>query len=111
MRQVGSLSFAAAALAAAIVLIPEDASAYWRGGWGAGYRLGGWSGYRLGGWGYRPLAWGYRPLYIAPVALAAYPPAYGYPASYLGYGGYYGYGWYGRCRTDEGYGRRGSCDR
>ena len=97
----------AALLAALIVLIPEDASAYWRGtGWG----YVGWGGY-------------YRPIYAAPVyapvmrvaPVMAYPVAYGYPMPYPAYGGYYGYGYgypYGyRCKTDEGHGRRGSCDR
>ena len=102
-----------ALLAAIITLIPEDASAYWRGGWG-GYR-GGWGGY------YRPLyaAPVYAPMMrIAPVAVG-YPVGYGYATPYPAYGGSYGYGYgygygyygYGRCRTDEGYGRRGSCDR
>src|SRR5262245_37570999 len=43
----------AALIAATIVLMPEDASAYWRGGW----RGPAWGGYRLAGWG------GYRPIY------------------------------------------------
>ena len=98
-RSVG----AAALLAALIMLIPEDASAYWRGtGWG----YVGWGGY-------------YRPIFAAPVMrvapVMAYPVAYGYPMPYPAYGGYYGYGYgypYGyRCKTDGGYGRRGSCDR
>jgi hypothetical protein len=54
--------------------------------------------YRYGGMGYRgsvaPL--GGRLMY-APVSLA-----------YGGYGGYYRRGY--RCSTDEGYGRRGTCD-
>jgi len=97
---------AAALIAATIVLMPDAASAYWRGGW----RGPGWGGYRLAGWG------GYRPTYgpwvgapvmrVAPlVALApapivvSYPIAYGY-APYPFYGDYYGlyycYG-YGPC--------------
>ena len=98
---------AAALLAAMITLIPEEAFAYWRGrGWG----YVGWGGY-------------HRPIYAAPVyapimrvaPVMAYPMAYGYPMPYPVYGGYYGYGYGypygGRCKTDEGYGRRGSCDR
>ena len=93
MRSVGAIAL----LAAMMTLIPEDASAYWRGrGWG----YVGWGGY-------------YGPIYAAPVM--AYPVAYGYPTPYPVYGGYgyYGYGYpYGsRCKTDEGYGRRGNCDR
>ena len=97
-----SVALGATALLAAIVtLIPEDASAYWRGR----------------GWGY--LGWGgyHRPIYAAPVyapmmqmaPVMAYPVGYGYAMPYPVYGGYYGYGY--RCKTDEGYGRRGSCDR
>jgi hypothetical protein len=95
---------AAALLAATIVLMPADASAYWRGP----------------GWGFRPIygPWVGAPvLRVAPlVALApapiilGYPGGYGYGAPYPFYGGYYGYYRYGRCVTDDGYGRLGSCD-
>jgi hypothetical protein len=103
---------AAALLAAAVVLMPDDASAYWRGGW----RGPGWGGYGLAAWGgYRPIfgPWARPRIYRVPlVALApaptvvGYPLGYGYGAPYPFYGGYYGYG---RCGTD-GYGRWGSCD-
>ena len=39
------LPSAAALLAAAVVLTPEDTFAYWRGGW----RGAGWGGYRVAG--------------------------------------------------------------
>ena len=131
----------AALVAAMVVLMPEDASAQWRGGW----RGPGW-GYGIAGWGgYRP--WAGPIVYAAPViALAPYvaipPVSYSYAApSYgggyygggypgvgyygggypgvgyygVGYygGGYYGGGYYGyrRCVTDEGYGRYRGCDR
>jgi hypothetical protein len=117
---------AAALLAVAIVLVPEDASAYWRGGW----RGPGWGGYRVAGWGpYRPIygPWAGPPVVrLAPVVALAqapivvtYPASYGYATPYPVYGagfygGYYGYGrYYGYrgCVTDDGYRRYHSCDR
>jgi hypothetical protein len=45
---------------------------------------------------------------LAPAAVVVgYPPGYGFGGPYSFYGGYYRYG---RCVTDDGYGRRGSCD-
>jgi hypothetical protein len=123
---------AAALVTATFVLLPEDASAQWRGGWRG---LGWGGGYGIGWGGYRPY---YRPLagliaYAAPIiAVAPYallpPVSYGYAAPYPSYGGgyygggyyaggyyggYYGGGYYGyrRCVTDEGYGRYRGCDR
>jgi hypothetical protein len=103
-------------IAASMILMPDEASAYWRGGW----RGPGWGGYRLAGWGgYRPIygPWAGAPIRVAPIVVLApaplvvgYPMAYGYGAPYPFYGGFYGYYRYGRCATDDGYGRRGSCD-
>jgi hypothetical protein len=109
----------AALLTAAIVFIPDEASAYWRGGW----RGPGWGGYRLTAWGgYRPI---YGPSMVAPVLrvapiiamapapiLVIHPMRYGYAAPFAVYG-YYGYRGYGyrACVTDDGYGRYRSCDR
>jgi hypothetical protein len=104
---------AAALIAATIVLMPNDASAYWRGpGWG-GYRLAGWGGYRpiYGPWAGAPFIRVAPLVALAPAPIVVgYPPAYGFGGPYPFYGGYYGYYRYGRCVTDDGYGRLGSCD-
>ena len=93
---------AAALIAATIVLIPDDASADWRGGW----RGPGWGGYRLAGWGgnrpvYSPWV-GARVPWVAPLVplapapiVVSYPFAYGYSPPYPFYGGYYDYYCYG----------------
>jgi hypothetical protein len=88
---------AAALIAATIVLMPDDASAYWRGpGWG-GYRLAGWGGYRpvYGPWVGAPVP-RVAPLVVSAPApiVVSHPLAYGY-APYPFYGGYYGYYCYG----------------
>ncbi len=96
----------AALVTALLVLIPEDASAYWRAGW----RGPGWGGYRMAAWG------GYRPIYgpwavaMAPGIIVTHPVSYGYAIPYPLYGGFYG-GYYGYrgCVTNNGYGRYSRC--
>ncbi len=58
-------------------------------------------GYAVGGY-YAPMA-GYGAYY-------GYGPYYGGYSPYYGYGSYYGYGGFGRCVTDEGYGRIAVCN-
>jgi len=85
-----------------LALMPDDASAFWRGP--------GWGGYRpiYGPWAGAPVIRVAPLVALAPAAVVVgYPPGYGFGGPYSFYGGYYRYG---RCVTDDGYGRRGSCD-
>ena len=87
---------------------PATTEIYWRRGWGPGIGFGLATGALIGAavasrpygyYGYGP-GYGY---YDAPVYAEPYAYAPVYPGYYGGYG-------YGRCTTDEGYGRRRPCN-
>ena len=111
----GPLPIGNSGLKAAVA--PDTTEIYWRRGygWGPGIGFGLAAGALVGAaiaarpygyYGYGP-GYGYGPSYVYDAPVYAAPYAYGpvYPGYYGGYG-YYGYG---RCSTDEGYGRRRPC--
>jgi hypothetical protein len=119
MTKVRTAALALAGILAITAASATSASAQWRGhrgGWGPGIGLGIGAGIAAGALiGSAVAAQGYGPgyYYDEPV----YGPGYGAPVYYAqpygyavapAYYGYYGYR-YGRCYTDEGYGRRASC--
>jgi hypothetical protein len=75
----------------------------WRGGWRGGPWIGAGVGFAAGALIGSAIAGPYGP-YYAPYGYGPYDYGYAVPYGY-GYGG-----WYGRCYTNEGYGRRRACD-
>jgi hypothetical protein len=89
----------------------QSTQVWWRGGYGPGIGFGFAAGALLGAAVAAPYGGYYggpygRPFYGRPV----YAAPYGYAPMYSGYySPYRRYGYYGRCATDEGYGRWRPC--